>query len=1122
MPRIFDNISEKLLTALQNTMQSAEQADFCVGYFNLRGWRLLQADIERLSGGDEGRCRILIGMNPTPRDELREYLSLRARKPVDQQQVLRRKRQIVEDFRRQLSFGAPSDEDERGLRDLVRQLRSGKVAVKLFLRYPLHAKLYLVHRRDTVTPTVGYLGSSNLTLAGLSKQGELNTELSDVDACQKLKAWFDERWADRWCLDITEDLIEVINESWAREDMLTPYELYLKIAYHLAQEARAGLNEFKLPREFADRLLEYQAAAVRIAARHLNTRDGVLLGDVVGLGKTVMATALAKIFQDDQSWDSLIICPPNLVHMWQKYVDDYRLVAKVVSLGLVTRELPDLRRYRIVIIDESHNLRNRDTQRYRAVHDYISSNESRCILLSATPYNKSYLDLSAQLRLFISEDDVLGIRPEQYLKRVGEAQFQQQFQAHPRSIVAFEKSEHSDDWRDLMRLYLVRRTRSFIENNYAEIDPLTGRRFMELGNGERFYFPRRVPKTVPLGASPQYQRLYSDQVVELVNDLSLPRYGLGQYVDDKAADKATAGEKLQIENLSRAGKRLMGFCRTNLFKRLESSGASFLQSVDRHIVRNYVFLHAIENDLELPIGSLDAHILDPDTQDEDSDSHFVALHLDDEGDSADLSDANDPAEDYVLRARAAYDLFSGPYRRRFKWLRASLFTDSLARELQEDIDRLSAVMQLCGAWNVAEDTKLAALHKLISADHAGEKVLVFSQFADTIRYLQDELTRLGAEALEAATGQHDNPTALAQRFSPASNELRRKPADEIRVLLSTDVLSEGQNLQDSAIVINYDLPWAIIRLSQRAGRVDRIGQKAEEIRCYSFMPAQGVEEIIRLRSRVRQRLEENGEVVGSDEQFFEDDKHARQLRDLYTEKSGILDLEADSEVDLSSYAWQEWANATRDDPRLKKKIEELPDAVYSSRHYLGSADRPQGVITYVKSGNDTDALVWLDRDARVVTESQLAILRAAKCDPDTPGQARHPQHHDLVLAGVEKTQEADYIALTGGQLGRPNSTRRRTYEAIKRHLDSLWSHNSDYSREELMQAHDEIYRYPLLESARDKLNNQLRLGITDESLAAMVIGFWRYEELSRKSEGEDEEREPRILCSLGLFDLSGE
>ena len=135
MPRIFDNISDKLLTALQNTMQSADRADFCVGYFNLRGWRLLRADIDQLSGGEEGYCRILIGMNPTPREELREYLSLKARKPVDQQQILRRKREIVEQFRRQLAFGAPNNEDEQGLRDLAQQLRSGKVAVKLFLRY---------------------------------------------------------------------------------------------------------------------------------------------------------------------------------------------------------------------------------------------------------------------------------------------------------------------------------------------------------------------------------------------------------------------------------------------------------------------------------------------------------------------------------------------------------------------------------------------------------------------------------------------------------------------------------------------------------------------------------------------------------------------------------------------------------------------------------------------------------------------------------------------------------------------------------------------------------------------------------------------------------------------------
>ncbi len=1121
MPRIFDNISDKLISALQDTMQSADRVDFCVGYFNLRGWRLLQADIEKLAGGEDGCCRILIGMNPSPREELREYLSLKARKPLDQQQVMRRKRQIVKDFRRQLTFGAPNNEDEQGLRGLVRQLRLGKARVKLFLRYPLHAKLYLIHRQDSFAPIAAFLGSSNLTLAGLSKQGELNIDVSDFQACERLAEWFEERWDDKWCLDITEELIDVIDSSWARQDMLSPYELYLKIAYHLAQEARAGLNEYKLPGEFADALLDFQANAVRIAARHLNKRAGVLLADVVGLGKTLMATALAKIFLDDHGWDALIICPKNLQQMWQNYVDEYRLIAKVVPLSMVAAILPELRLYKIVIIDESHNLRNRNTQRYRAVFDYIARNESRCILLSATPYNKNYLDLSAQLRLFIDEGARLEARPENYLKTIGEAQFQQQYQADPRSITAFEKSENADDWRGLLSKYMVRRTRSFIERNYAETDPLSGRSFMKLPNGDCYYLPRRVPKTVSLAASPQYQRLFSEQVLDLVNDLSLPRYGLGQYVNEAEARSATSGEEQQIKDLSRAGKRLMGFCRTNLFKRLESSGKSFLLSVDRHIARNYVFLHAIENGLELPIGSLDAHLLDPDTQDEDSDSHHIILQLDEDKDAA-ADQAEALAQNYLQRAQAAYAMFSGRYRGRFKWLRASLFTESLGRELQEDINRLTKVIALCGDWDAEGDTKLAALHQLISRDHAQEKVLVFSQFADTIRYLQAELSRLGLADLEAATGQHDNPTDLAQRFSPISNDLKRKPAKEIRVLLSTDVLSEGQNLQDSAIVMNYDLPWAIIRLSQRAGRVDRIGQRAEEILCYSFLPADGVEAIINLRSRVRQRLEENGEVVGSDERFFEGDRQAQQLRDLYTENSSILDLEADGEVDLSSQAYEIWNKATKDDPLLQKKIEELPDGVYSSRRYLGAVERAQGLITYVRAGNDSDDLVWLDKDGEIVTESQETILKVAACEPDTAATALHPLHHELARQAVEKTQEEDYIALTGGQLGRANSTRRKTYQKLSAYVDGLKADMPLFDLPPGLEAAiDDIYRYRLLESARERLNRQLRSEVTNEDLADLVIGMWQDDRLSQKQESS-EEGEPRILCSLGLFDLAEE
>ncbi|MBL8133212.1 MAG: NgoFVII family restriction endonuclease [Anaerolineae bacterium] len=1129
MPRIFDNISDQLQTALIQTLDTAQRADFCVGYFNLRGWRLLQPPIEDWQGDETHRVRLLIGMHRTPQEEIRELFSLSGKGDglIDNARLVRLKRQIVEEFRQQLMLGAPTNADEQGLRDLARQMDEGKLVVKLFLRYPLHAKLYLLHQPHIYSaPIHAYLGSSNLTFSGLSGQGELNTEVTDTDATAKLARWFEERWTDRGCLDITSDLIRVIEESWAREEALSPYEVYLKMAYHLAQEAIAGLSgEFKLPNELTAILFDYQAAAVQIAAHHLNKRGGVLLGDVVGLGKTLMATALARIFQDDYGYETLILCPKNLESMWRKYIADYRLVAHVLPISKAIRHLPDLRRYRLIIIDESHNLRNREGQRYGVIRDYIEANESKVILLSATPYNKSYLDLSAQLRLFIPEDRDIGIRPERYIGEIGELEFTRRHQATTRSLAAFEKSEYADDWRDLMRLYMVRRTRSFIVGNYAETDPISGRSFLRMRDGRLSFFPARVPKTVAFPANDQFSRMYSDDVVTWINLLSLPRYGLGQYVSEKAAKGADADEKRLLENLSRAGERLMGFCRTNLFKRLESSGASFLQSIDRHILRNYVYLYAIDNDLPLPIGTLDADTIDPSIEDEDEDSILTAgeaLTAEDveengaETEAAQVEQGDTTRSAYQRRAQAAYALFSGSYKKRFKWLRPTLFTAALKKKLREDSDQLMEVLSICGAWDAAGDTKLNALHDLIAWHHPGEKVLIFSQFADTVRYLEEQFTAREVRGLSAVTGSSDDPTALAWRFSPVSNGARVAPEDELRVLIATDVLSEGQNLQDAAIVINYDLPWAIIRLSQRAGRVDRIGQQAERILCYSFLPADGVEQIIRLRARVRQRLAENSEVVGSDEQFFDDDQLAAQLRDLYTEKSGILDFEADTEVDLASYAYQIWANATRDNPALAKKIADLPDVVYSTRRYVGSVQRPQGVLTYMKTSDGTDSLAWLDAQGNSVTQSQYAILRAAECPPDTPAMERHPAHHDLVLQAVALMRRDDYNV--GGQLGGRTSARRRAYERLKDYIESLKRETPLFVTQDLERAVDDLYRYPLRSTARDSINRQIKAGVSNEDLARLVVALRAEDRLSLIQE-DGEANEPRILCSLGLFDL---
>jgi superfamily II DNA or RNA helicase len=1137
LPRIFDNIDLQLLGTLKDTLDQATRADFCVGYFNLRGWRLIDQAIEQLPDSSGACCRLLIGMQRLPKEDLRRNLAIiRDDKRIDQGEAVRLKKLMAQEFREQLMLGTPSSEDEAGLQRLKSQLRSGKLIVKLHLRYTLHAKLYLVHRADHITPIVGFLGSSNLTLAGLQHQGELNVDVVECDAAQKLQSWFDDRWRDRFCLDISEELADIIEESWARDELIKPYYVYLKMAYHLSQEARDGLSQYQAPRDFG--LLKFQEAAVQIAAHHVNKRGGVIIGDVVGLGKTLIGTAVAHLCEEDFGVSTLIICPKNLVKMWQGYVDHFGLRGKVMSVSRVIKDLPEVpARFRLVLIDESHNLRNREGKRYAAIRDYIEQSGSRCILLTATPYNKTYLDLSAQLRLFISEDKDLGMKPEELIRELGnEMEFRRKHPQTPvRSLAAFEKSEFSDDWQQLMSRYMIRRTRSFIKSTYAEQDPEDDRYYLEFPDGSRSYFPLRRPKTVQFSIgdadSDPYAGLYSDRVVDIINKLHLPRYGLGNYELSRHKDLPTASEQQVLEGLSRAGRRLMGFCRTNLFKRLESSGEAFILSLERHILRNYVYIHAIEEGIEIPIGTQDAEFLDTWNSDEDSDSVMsqgLDLEVQEENETLEDSEIDQLAaleqkeNDYEQRASSIYQLYTTKYRRRFKWLRPTLFRKDLKQHLRQDARALTGILQLCGEWTAENDQKFMALAQLLETRHSTDKVLIFTQFADTARYLGRALQARGIAQTATVTGNTGDPTALAWMFSPVSNGRRTQVSadQEVRVLVSTDVLSEGQNLQDSAIILNYDLPWAIIRLIQRAGRVDRIGQKAAEILCYSFLPADGVERLINLRGRLRDRLEENAEVVGTDEAFFEDEAQRQWLKDLYNERADILDEEIEGEVDLTSEALRIWQGAVDANPQLKSTIENLPNVIYSTRdHESGVFDGPEGVLVYLRTPSGTDALAWVDKAGNSVTQSQMRILRTARCSIDTPAIARHHSHHDLVQKGIQLI--ADQERSVVGQLGSRRSAASRVYERLSAYVMDTEKRfpllASGPEWESLKRAIEEIYSYPLRQNAVVKLNREFKAGVSDEQLFKLVV-FLRENDALCVINPEDELRDAQIICSMGLFE----
>ncbi len=1098
MPNIFDNITDetRLGLALRDSLTDFATIDVATGHLDLRGWASFAdiLDTKPAPGpGARPTARILVGMiAPSDSEQLLDSLQDQVQPPTygsdihDREKAIARRDRLVEHLRNQLMRGLATTSGQRTLRTLKRQLRDGLIDMKVFTEKPLHGKTYIFHTPEKKHGSRwAYVGSSNLTGAGLHNNLELNIDVQDSDATTKLATWFDQRWNDPFSLTITEEIIDLIADSWADDQQPTPFEVYLKVCHSLAQDARDGMG-YVLPTSMSTLLLDYQESAVRTLSRRIVRRGGTMLGDVVGLGKTLTAVATALMLQAAEDYSTLVLCPKNLEPMWTEHLEAYDINGRVVPYSMVDKILPELKRFNLVICDESHNLRNNGTVAYDAIHQYIRANGSKVLLLTATPYNLAFTDVANQIGLYIDEDDDLGIVPAAALSK--EPNRFVKLDGKTNTLAAFRISEEAEDWKRLMSDHLVRRTRSFIKRT-AKKELVTGpdgtqaeREYLQFATGEKFFFPTRVATALSHDFSDDdpAKLMEDDTTLDAIHDLILPRYRLADYDNPKAPHSST--DTKNLDDIRSGRGNVSGFVRVGLFKRLSSSGHSFILSLQRQRARNDLFLHAINNALPIPLGTFS--------------NKQIAISDEDIEGEADLHGS----------AASRYTALTDSLPAKTKWISTIVFKPALRADLQRDNDAISMLLGRFGGWDTTRDSKVNALVDLVRNQHPGEKVLIFSEYVDTADYVAGALRDAGIEHVGLASGSTDNPAAIARRFSPQSNKLPGQDEadptavdDPIDVLVATDVLSEGQNLQDGHIVVNYDLPWAIIRIIQRAGRVDRVGQKSDTVHVY-LITHEKVEQQINLRRRIKARLGASAEAFGSDEQFFGGDQEVQILDDFYMGRVADDAEDSEGEADAVSEAWLVWSNAQDKHPKTTAKVLALQDMVHSTReHYLH--ENAGSVTCYVATASGVDAFATSTTTEHGVVEqllTPLEALRTFRADVDTPTAPLREDHFDREKALIQGPLTTETIAQ-----GNLKGVRKWAWQRL----------GGTVFGEKAADALSALHERPLTEHATMRLTQARRNKYTLDDLADLIAQLHTEDRLVIKSTDTDT---IKIVCSLGV------
>jgi superfamily II DNA or RNA helicase len=856
---IIDNRNQKLVDQIKRILDSTEAAHFAVGYFFLSGFTAIA---ERLTSIKE--LRLLIG-NTSNRETIEQIAQgyrrleliedkIEAQKYPKRSEEKQMTNETAANVRSSIELMDQTDEAETLVKNLVQMIEEKRLHVRVYTKGTLHAKAYIFdygtvydnkgRALERQEKGIAIVGSSNLTLSGINHNTELNVTIHGNNNHTELTHWFDELWNE--AEDFNEALMREMKQSWAGLPV-RPYDVYMKTLYALVKDRLEDTapKDLIIEDEISKQLADFQKVAVNNAVQNIRDYGGAFVSDVVGLGKSFIGAAIVKRFEQVERARPLIICPAPLKEMWDRYDEVYQLNARILSMGMLKEDddgnvktlLNDFRfkDRDFVLIDESHNLRNNSTQRYKVIEAFLGAGK-RCCFLTATPRNKTAWDIYHQLKLFHQDDKTdLPIDPpnlKEYFQLV-------------------EKGEKK--LPELLSHILIRRTRNHILRFYGfdskthqKVDPANFKEYLDgtrrayvIVGGKHRFFPKRELETIEYSIEDTYQGLYQDlrqymgkprkrQLVKPpTNELSYARYGLWNYVlKDKQKQEP-------YNTLQRAGANLRGLMRVLLFKRFESSVYAFQETLKKLLIVHERFLKALSQGF-VPAGEEAQTLLSEDYN---------------QAEEQDLMDA-------LQKVSNKYDL-------------ADFDAKKLQQHIEHDIKLLKNILALVEPITPDKDAKLQTLINWLSKPNLkNKKRLIFTQYADTAKYLYENLNPDGKnnDIDVIYSGNNKNKARVVGRFAPNANkEYKFKPGEsELNTLIATDVLAEGLNLQDGDLIINYDLHWNPVKLIQRFGRIDRIGSDKDVIYGYNFLPELGIERNLGLKQKLKNRIQEIHDTIGED------------------------------------------------------------------------------------------------------------------------------------------------------------------------------------------------------------------------------------------------------------------